>query len=303
MHVMMSSHKFFFFQFYKKRLNVLDRYFKTRQKQLHKQKDMSQTSNFVKKLAATDRKTRDAAFDSLKQYLASRSSTKLSLLEMEKLWKGLYYSMWLCDRPRPQERLAEDLGRLYSEVIPIAAFVQFVEAFWVIIIREWPNIDQWRVDKFYLLIRRVLRHSIKQLKSQKWAPKTVDSFLAVYEKLPLSGDNSVSVSLPYHLCDIYIDELEVVIFEELKDTNEELEESEKKDMKKYEELVKQKVEIASEVPIKKLISPFEKLNKNALLKTLREKCKNDVLDDERLKVWGIFEDEESESDDEWEGFN
>ncbi|CUM45608.1 uncharacterized protein AC631_02386 [Debaryomyces fabryi] len=269
---------------------------------------MSQTSGFVKKLAANDRKVRDAAFESLRKYLSSRSSSKLTLLEMEKLWKGLYYSMWLCDRPRPQERLAESLAQLYSEVIPVAAFSDFTEAFWVIMIREWPNIDQWRVDKFYLLIRRVLRHNFKRLKNEKWSSKLVDSFLSIYEKHPLSGDKSVSVALPYHICDIYLDELELVIFEELKDKQQALDEQEKKDMTKYQELVKQKIEIASEIPIQKLIAPFQKLNKDCPLKTLREKCKEEVLDDERLKDWGVFESEDSDSeeeedDDDWEGFN
>lgn len=267
---------------------------------------MSQTSGFVKKLAANDRKIRDAAFESLRKYLSSRSSSKLTLLEMEKLWKGLYYSMWLCDRPRPQERLAESLAQLYSEVIPVAAFSDFTEAFWVIMIREWPNVDQWRVDKFYLLIRRILRHNFKRLKTEKWSSKAVDSFLSVYEKFPLSGDKSVSVALPYHICDIYLDELELVIFEELKDKQEALDEQEKKDMTKYQELVKLKIDIASEVPIQKLITPFQKLSKECPLKTLREKCKEEVLNDERLKDWNIFESEDTDSeedDDEWEGFN
>lgn len=267
---------------------------------------MSQTSTFVKKLAANDRKTRDAAFESLSKYLSSRSSNKLTLLEMEKLWKGLYYSMWLCDRPRPQERLAESLAQLYSDVIPKASVGDFTEAFWVIMIREWPNIDQWRVDKFYLLIRRVLRHNFKRMKKEKWSPKSVETFLSVYEKLPLSGDKSISVALPYHLSDIFLDELELVIFEELKEKQEELDNQEKKDMTKYQELFKQKIEIASEIPIKDLISPFEKLNKNCALKTLREKCKEEVLDDQRLKDWGVIEtdsDNDSEEDDEWEGFN
>ena len=122
----------------------------------------------------------------------------------------------------------------------------------------------------------------------------------------MSGDKSVSVALPYHICDIYLDELELVIFEELKDKQEALDEQEKKDMTKYQELVKLKIDIASEVPIQKLITPFQKLSKECPLKTLREKCKEEVLNDERLKDWNIFESEDTDSeedDDEWEGFN
>lgn len=274
---------------------------------------MSQTSTFVKKLAANDRPTREAALEALRKFLVSRSSSKLPLLEMEKLWKGLYYSMWFCDRPRPQERLAENLGKLYSETIPVKLHGKFLEAFWTVMIKEWPSIDQWRIDKFYLLIRRVLRHNFKQLKSQSWDKKYVDEFLDVLVRLPLSGDKSISVALPYHLCDIYMDELELVIFEELSDLQEELDEQDERDLELYKTLFKKKLDIVNATPIVDLISPFEKLNKNAPLKTLREKCKEDVLDDKRLKEWGVVggndsdsdeddEEKDEDSEDEWKGF-
>ena len=123
-------------------------------------------------------------------------------------------------------------------------------------------------------------------------------------------------ALPYHLCDIWVEELERVLFEDLKDLQLELDELSKEDedyITKYLELLKRKVEIALEAPITELISPFTRLNKEALLKTLREKCKEDVLDDERLKDWGSVEgdeeeeeeeddDDEDASEEEWTGF-
>ena len=61
-----------------------------------------------------------------------------------------------------------------------------------------------------------------------------------------------------------------------------------------------------------------KLNKLAQLKTLREKCAEEVLNDERLKDWGVIEaddsddsdnegsgdddDDDDEDEDEWKGF-
>jgi len=280
---------------------------------------MSQASSFVKKLASNDRPTRDAALEALQRYLSSKSSKKLSLLDMEKLWKGLYFSMWFCDRPKAQERLAENLGKLYSEVILKEEFSRFVESFWSIIILEWPSIDQWRIDKFYLLIRRVLRHNFKFLMAQNWDEKLLEQWLDVMNRTVLSGDKSIPVALPYHLCDIYLEELELVIFDDLKDVQEELDELNKEDedyIEKYQEVYKKKLEVASEIPLKELISPFERLNKEALLKTLREKCKEDVLDDARLKDWGVIEDEDDsdagkaegdaddddDSEEEWTGF-
>lgn len=274
------------------------------------------TSSFVKKLASNDRPTRDAALEALRKFLSSKSTKSMSLLDMEKLWKGLYFSMWFCDRPKAQERLAENLGSLYSQVILKDDFAKFVEAFWSIMIKEWPSIDQWRIDKYYLLIRRVVRHNFQFMQSTEWDSEILQKWLDVMNRTVLSGDKSVPVALPYHLCDIWVEELERVLFEDLKDLQLELDELSKEDedyITKYLELLKRKVEIALEAPITELISPFTRLNKEALLKTLREKCKEDVLDDERLKDWGSVEgdeeeeeeeddDDEDASEEEWTGF-
>ncbi|RLV94992.1 Ribosomal RNA-processing protein 1 [Spathaspora sp. JA1] len=273
------------------------------------------TSAFVKNLASNSRNTRDAALESLETYL-STTSAKLTLLDYEKLWKGLYFSVWFSDRPRTQERLCESLGRLYSEVIPLSRFPLFLDAFFNVIILTWPDIDQWRIDKFYLLIRRVVRHSFKRLKKENWDEKVVGEFVQVLEGAVLSGKKNVPVALPYHLCDIYLDELELVMFEELKSEQDEVDESKGEEgyAEKYEELLKKKLQAVDDIPVTTLISPFAKLNKSALLKTLREKCAEEVLNDERLKDWGVVEDEddseeseeEEEDDDEeeeeWKGF-
>lgn len=269
---------------------------------------MGESSKFVKLLASNDRKTREAALDLLKKYLSSKSSAQLNLEELKKLWKGLYFSMWFCDRARPQERLAENLGALFSETIPLSRFADFIEAFWTVMIREWSSIDQWRIDKFYLLIRRVVRHSFIRLNKEKWNSQTVDEFLSVYEKLVLSGDQKVSVALPYHLCDIYLDELERVMFNTTDegaedDADDKEEQDQGEDAENSSKDIQKKREVMEQVPLSKLIEPFVKLSKDAKLKTLREKCKNEVLDDLRLKEWGIMEESESEEEEEWTGFN
>ncbi|KAI5968891.1 hypothetical protein KGF57_000006 [Candida theae] len=292
---------------------------------------MSQASNFVKKLASNDKPTRDAALESLKKFLISKSASSssssktktftISLLDAEKLWKGLYYSMWFCDRPKAQERLAENLGRLYSENIKSDdVFLRFVEAFNLIMTKQWSDIDQWRIDKYYLLIRRVLRHNFKYLKSHDWDEPLVRDWVDVMSRTLLSGDAKVPVALPYHLCDIYLDELQLVMFEELAEEEAELDKEDPKYLQKYETLLRQKIAIVEGVPVLKLIEPFSVLNKEAKLKPLREKCKEDVLDDERLVDWAVVgddsdsdvdgegdngsaeQDDEEEEEEEWKGF-
>lgn len=279
------------------------------------------TSSFVRKLAHNDAAVRLAAFDALKNFLKSKSSAKLDLLEMEKLWKGLYYSMWYCDKPIPQQNLAGNLGNLFSEVIPENKLEVFHEAFWVVMIKEWPSLDKWRLDKFYMLIRRVLRHQFFRMAAAEWPEKQVESFLAVLEKYPINENPKFPKSLAYHVCDIYLNEIEYVIFKDFRDYTEEIddeeedsddeddeeEKEEKEEEKKVklteEEIEQKKEEIVAKTPIVKLISPFQKLVTSGKFKPLKEKIREEILDDERLKIWRAVEDEEADSDeDEWTGF-
>lgn len=262
---------------------------------------MSQSTKFVKKLASNDRATREATFKALAKYLSSRNAAKLDTLEMEKLWKGLYFSMWFCDRPGPQQRLAESLGQLYLSHIALSAFPRFVEAFWVVMIREWPSVDQWRIDKYYLLIRRIVRHCFMQLKTQNWDLELVSAYVQVMEKQPLSGDQRVGTALPYHLCDIWMDEMERVVFVKDEEKEDQKEQSEGDNKGSDNEREENPVE---SVPVDLLVEPFAKLSQNAALKTLREKCKLEVLEDSRYKTWlaKTAESDGEEEEEEWKGF-
>ena len=53
-----------------------------------------ETSNFVKQLSSNNRKTRENALEALKKYLTARQFKENKQLQFNKLWKGLYYSMW-----------------------------------------------------------------------------------------------------------------------------------------------------------------------------------------------------------------
>lgn len=195
--------------------------------------------------------------------------------------------MWLCDKPRPQHRLAEDLGRLYLDCIPLNNIKPFFEAFWIIIDREWTSLDRWRIDKFYSLIRKVVHYNLARLQKEDWNQTAVENFVKVMEDHPLSGRKDVPNAIPYHVVDLFIDELEKVLFPEAEEEDSELPE---------------------QVPMDALLEPFKKLSKDALLKTLRVKVREDLLADPRLSGWGVISDEEEQSDEEeeeaeeWHGF-
>jgi ribosomal RNA-processing protein 1 len=89
-----------------------------------------------------DRRSRDKGVDTLRSYLRSRGA-KLDNLEMLKLWKGLFYCMWMSDKPRTQQQLARDLAALV-DVLPGETVLLFLDAFWKTMAREWVGIDVLR---------------------------------------------------------------------------------------------------------------------------------------------------------------
>ncbi|CAG8950283.1 hypothetical protein HYFRA_00006775 [Hymenoscyphus fraxineus] len=161
---------------------------------------------FVKQLAANDRPTRDKALESLKTYLSGRRA--LPPLELLKLHKGLFYSLWLSDRPIPQQNLASSLASLLG-VLPAETLIPFLRAFWQTMAREWTNIDVLRMEKFLLLVRRYVGATLSVLKEGGWEKDRVQEVLDVYEEIPLSvGDVRVPMGLRFHVIDVWVDELE-----------------------------------------------------------------------------------------------
>lgn len=282
---------------------------------------LSNTNTFVRKLAHNDASTRQAAFEALKNFLKSKLSKKLDLIELEKLWKGLYFSMWFCDKPIPQQSLAGNLGKLFSEVIPEGLLKNFHEAFWLVISKEWPTIDKWRIDKYLMLIRRVIRHQLFRLEAKSWPEEQLADFLDVLQEYPLSDDPKMPKALSYHICDLYLDEIEYVVFKDFRDYNEEEEESDgesdeesdneekkessdsKTEATSEDDVAEKKKQIITKVPVKRLLEPFEATSKQAKFKPLRQKCK-EVLEDDRLQNWGVAEknNDEGSDDEEWNGF-
>ncbi|RDW76486.1 ribosomal RNA processing 1 family protein [Aspergillus mulundensis] len=112
--------------------------------------DLAKTP-FVRELASSDKKIRDKATDSLSLFL--RSKTDLSLLDLLKLWKGLFFCFYHSDRPLTQQALARNLSYTLVPSLPRATVHRFLRAFWITIGREFHAIDRLRLDKYLLLIR------------------------------------------------------------------------------------------------------------------------------------------------------
>ncbi|XP_013390191.1 ribosomal RNA processing protein 1 homolog A isoform X3 [Lingula anatina] len=173
---------------------------------------------FAQKLAANEKKIRDRAVKKLRKYISVRSqSVGFSEDDMLKIWKGLHYCMWMCDKPLVQEDLADTLSNLLQCFDNNAQAFLFIDAFFQTQCREWFGIDRLRLDKFMMLIRRVIHQCLLMLKIKKWKVTLVKQFLSILEKYVISdSDNAGPDGLKFHLADIYLDELSSVGIDSLK---------------------------------------------------------------------------------------
>ncbi|PVI08480.1 hypothetical protein DM02DRAFT_722711 [Periconia macrospinosa] len=224
----------------------------------------AQNSPFIKNLASSDKRTRDQALNSLRAYLSAQ--TQISELDLLKLWKGLFYCLWMQDKPHLQNRLSTDLASLPSTLRPTVV-LPFLRAFYITIAREWVNIEALRMDKYLFLIRQYVNASFKWLASTKWDQDLVRQWNHMVEETPLHPkDMKVPNGLRYHVLDVLLDELE-----------------------KVEDTWDDKREVLGLI-----MEPVERLAKEGILKPVRLAAK-ECLADDRLKVW---RGEEANKDDE-----
>ncbi|ORY06660.1 nucleolar [Clohesyomyces aquaticus] len=235
-----------------------------------------QSSPFIKHLASSDKKTRDNALDSLRTFLSGRS--QIEKLDLLKLWKGLFYCMWMQDKPANQQRLARDLASLV-DALQSPVVLPFLECFWKTMAREWGQIDALRMDKYLYLIRLYLHASLRFLARNDWSnTDAVTQYVDILESIPLnSTDPKIPNGLRYHMFDIYLDELEKVGGDNM-----------------------------DAMPVEQLLEPIRMVHAESKVKSVRVAAK-EVLDDDRLKVWrGVIvgdgkDDEMGDEDGEWGG--
>ncbi|KID96366.1 nucleolar protein NOP52 variant, partial [Metarhizium majus ARSEF 297] len=155
----------------------------------------------------TDRKLRTQSLATLQTYLSSR--TGLPAADAVKLWTGLYYALWMTDRPRPQQALAADLANLVLDV-PAACAAPLASGFWSVLSQQWASIDALRMDKFLLLVRRAFAAQVRFARGRAWAGEQVDRMLDVWRRLAFDADDEdgVSLGLRLHVLDLWVDELE-----------------------------------------------------------------------------------------------
>ncbi|KAG5518802.1 hypothetical protein PMAC_002773 [Pneumocystis sp. 'macacae'] len=210
----------------------------------------------VKKLASNDKKTRDSAVISLSHFLSLKK--QLDYSELLKLWKGLFYCMWMSDRSFTQQKLANDLADLVSKC-SIDNALLFLNAFWETICREWISIDVLRLNKFYLLIRKYIEQGFRVCMASSWSQEVLKKYIFILKSIPLNPMNpKIPNSIRYHVSDVYLDELYKVSSEKIQIQN---------------------------FPIQIFLEPFVYLFKKTSDKHVRKRVLENVFQDKRIELW------------------
>ncbi|KAL5019480.1 hypothetical protein ScPMuIL_002372 [Solemya velum] len=175
---------------------------------------VSVEAHFAQRLAANEKKIRDKAIKKLRRWLELRSAKNKDVFsesDFLKIWKGLHYCLWMQDKPLIQEELAENVSRLVHVFGTVDVSMLFFKVFLLTEAREWNGIDRWRLDKFMMLVRQMVRQSLILLKSHSWKGLLVTKFKSVLMETVLStSESNTPDGLTIHLADLYLTELSSV---------------------------------------------------------------------------------------------
>jgi hypothetical protein len=164
-------------------------------------------------LVHNEKSERDRAFKQLKKWMQGGKACetiKHEPLEAAKLWKALYYCMWNADKPHIQQHVAEEFASLVH-CLPSDVAPHWIRCFWAIVDQEWTKMDQHRLDKYYSLMRHILRQTFvyaSQLDNALEVRELLDALTETCLK-PSSMLKHRDVAL--HVVDVYMPELLVAM--------------------------------------------------------------------------------------------
>ncbi|XP_045026864.1 ribosomal RNA processing protein 1 homolog A [Daphnia magna] len=177
-------------------------------------KKMTPEVYFARKLASNEKKIRDRSLKKLRRWIAARSTVPDAFTddELMKLWKGLFYCMWMSDKPLIQEDLAETISGLVHSIVDRMTGLKFVTTALKTMARDWSGIDTWRMDKFLMFVRRIIRHSLEYLAQGDWKKEEVDAYSKMLSEVIINANEStavlnVPIGLQLHVTNLFPEEL------------------------------------------------------------------------------------------------
>ncbi|KAF5903284.1 ribosomal RNA processing protein 1 B-like isoform X2, partial [Clarias magur] len=164
----------------------------------------------AQRLASNEKPVRTKALKMLRKYFNLRSQKAeggFTSEDLLKIWKGLFYCLWMQDKPLLQEELSHRISGLVHSFHTTKTQLLYFDAFLQTVKREWDGIDRLRMDKFFQLVRFVFRQVFEVLKRTDWETSVVDEFLKVFTEQLLQSSARVPKGLMLHILDLYMTEL------------------------------------------------------------------------------------------------
>ncbi|GAA6099348.1 ribosomal RNA processing protein 1 homolog B-like isoform X2 [Tachysurus ichikawai] len=164
----------------------------------------------AQRLASNEKPVRTKALKTLRKYIHLRSQKAeggFTSEDLLKIWKGLFYCLWMQDKLLQQEEISHKLSGLIHSFHTTDTQLLYFTTFLQTVKREWNGIDNLRLDKFYQLARFMFRETFEVLKRRKWEPSVVNQFLHVFTKQLLQNTEHVPKGLLMHVLDLYMTEL------------------------------------------------------------------------------------------------
>lgn len=161
---------------------------------------------FAKAMVNPDKRIRDETLQTLQAFLCKQANEScidqlVCDKDGQKLWKALYYTLWLADKAAIQQELTSSLVGLLDYLPSTTGQVAFLGSAFQIILREWPGLDQYRVNKFYTLLRQLLRKLLVLASEDTCFRGQIMSIL--HSELLCKKPNGPR----YHIADIFLTEL------------------------------------------------------------------------------------------------
>ncbi|KAJ2786803.1 hypothetical protein GGI15_001214 [Coemansia interrupta] len=218
---------------------------------------------FGKRLAHVDKEVRDAAVEKLSKVLSGE--VEFEYMDMLRQWKALFYCFWLSDMPLVQQELSWALANMIL-CCQGANRVMFVRAFWETVCREWYDIDKHRVDKYLLLMRRVVFFTLRSMQQSDWDETLVRDYIDAYTQFPINpSDPKIPHSTRLHVADVFVDELVRVSTDILKSSD-----SPREDV--------------SKIPVATLLEPFMRFIGSSSIKSLPPRVQESVFENMVVRI-------------------
>ncbi|KAH9636840.1 hypothetical protein HF086_017795 [Spodoptera exigua] len=147
---------------------------------------VAQEIKFARLLSGNEKKTRDRVLNALKKWLLNCFEKGYEFKEDDfiRVWKGLFYAVWMSDKPLIQEDLCEKI----SGVLDLFPATQLQYAMLMfkaglrVLATEWYGLDQHRTDKF-LMVGLSRKHRKRLLAKSRSGTSIVEELDTASQKL------------------------------------------------------------------------------------------------------------------------